>query len=97
MDFDKDGIMGKNDLRQTFDMIGRIATDAELDEYLSEAPGPISFTMLLNMFGERMSGGKYRDPKKASKNEIKIKKVKFFDFHNFRANFEALCALLCQN
>ena len=63
MDFDKDGIMGKNDLRQTFDMIGRIATDAELDEYLSEAPGPISFTMLLNMFGERMSGGKYRDQK----------------------------------
>jgi len=57
MDFDKDGIMGKNDLRQTFDMIGRIATDAELDEYLSEASGPLSFTMLLNMFGERMSGG----------------------------------------
>ena len=26
-----------------------------------------------------------------------MEKVKFFDFHNFKANFQVLCALLCQN
>jgi len=57
MDADKDGIIGKNDLRATFDMIGRIATDAELEEYMADSPGPLSFTQLLQMFGERMSGG----------------------------------------
>jgi len=57
MDADKDGIIGKNDLRATFDMVGRIASDAELEEYLADAPGPLSFTQLLQMFGERMSGG----------------------------------------
>lgn len=57
MDADKDGIIGKNDLRATFDMIGRIASNEELEEYLADAPGPLSFTQLLQMFGERMSGG----------------------------------------
>jgi len=57
MDADKDGIIGKNDLRATFDMVGRIASNEELEEYLADAPGPLSFTQLLQMFGERMSGG----------------------------------------
>jgi len=57
MDADKDGIIGKNDLRATFDMVGRIVSNEELEEYLSDAPGPLSFTQLLQMFGERMSGG----------------------------------------
>jgi len=57
MDADKDGIIGKNDLRATFDMVGRVASNDELEEYLADASGPLSFTMLLQMFGERMSGG----------------------------------------
>jgi len=57
MDADKDGIIGKNDLRATFDMVGRIVSNEELEEYLADAPGPLSFTQLLQMFGERMSGG----------------------------------------
>lgn len=56
MDRDKDGIIGKTDLRATYDEIGRIATDAELDGMLEDAPGPINFTMLLNMFAERQTG-----------------------------------------
>lgn len=56
MDRDKDGIIGKTDLRATFDEIGRIATDQELDEMLADAPAPINFTMLLNMFAERQTG-----------------------------------------
>jgi len=57
MDRDKDGILGKNDLRATFDELGRIAPEKELDEMLSDAPGPINFTMFLTMFAERQSGG----------------------------------------
>jgi len=56
MDRDKDGVIGKTDLRGTFDEIGRIATDAELDEMIADAPAPINFTMLLNMFAERQTG-----------------------------------------
>lgn len=56
MDRDKDGIIGKTDLRATFDEIGRIATDAELDAMIADAPAPINFTMLLNMFAERSTG-----------------------------------------
>ncbi|XP_071534532.1 myosin regulatory light chain 2 isoform X2 [Panulirus ornatus] len=56
MDKDKDGIIGKSDLRQVFDEVGRIATDKELDDMLSETPNPINFTMLLQMFAERNTG-----------------------------------------
>ncbi|KAK2705727.1 hypothetical protein QYM36_015932 [Artemia franciscana] len=61
MDRDKDGIINKNDLRATFDEIGRIVPEKELDEMINEAPGPINFTMLLTMFAERMSGGTDED------------------------------------
>ncbi|CAG0910051.1 unnamed protein product, partial [Cyprideis torosa] len=74
MDADKDGVIGKNDLRQTFDIVGRIASDKELDELLGDAPGPISFTMLLNMFAERMSGGSDDD-------DVVIAALKAFDEH----------------
>jgi Ca2+-binding EF-hand superfamily protein len=56
MDRDKDGILGKGDIRAIYDEIGRIATDSELDSMLNEAPGPINFTMFLNMFAERQTG-----------------------------------------
>ncbi|KAL7646221.1 UNVERIFIED_CONTAM: hypothetical protein RMT77_003122 [Armadillidium vulgare] len=56
MDRDKDGILGKSDLRAIYDEIGRIATDKELDDMLGEANGPINFTMFLNMFAERQPG-----------------------------------------
>lgn len=56
MDADKDGIIGKNDLRATFDALGRMVSDKELDELLGEATGPLNFTMLLTLFANRMSG-----------------------------------------
>ncbi|KAK0092077.1 hypothetical protein PV326_002254 [Microctonus aethiopoides] len=56
MDHDKDGIIGKEDLRQTFDSVGRLATDKELDDMVGEVPGPINFTQLLTLFANRMSG-----------------------------------------
>lgn len=57
MDQDKDGIISKTDLRATFDQLGRLVADKELDEMVGEAPGPINFTQLLTLFAGRMSGG----------------------------------------
>jgi Ca2+-binding EF-hand superfamily protein len=56
MDSNKDGILDKNDLRATLDALGRLASEKDLDEMLSEAPGPINFTMFLTIFGDRISG-----------------------------------------
>lgn len=56
MDSNKDGIIDKNDLRATFDVLGRLANDKDLEEMLSEAPGPLNFTMFLSIFGDRISG-----------------------------------------
>jgi Ca2+-binding EF-hand superfamily protein len=35
---------------------GQTPTDAEVDEMLQDATGPINFTMFLTLFGEKMSG-----------------------------------------
>jgi len=72
MDRDKDGILSKNDLRATFDELGRIAPEKELDEMIGDAPGPINFTMLLTMFAERQSGGSDED-------DVVINAFKSFD------------------
>jgi len=59
MDHDKDGIISKSDLRATFDVVGKLSNEKELDEMVNEASGPINFTQLLSLFGNRMqdSGG----------------------------------------
>lgn len=56
IDQDKDGFISKNDIRQTFDSLGRLCTEQELDSMISEAPGPINFTMFLTIFGDRAQG-----------------------------------------
>jgi len=56
IDRDRDGIITKQDLRQMYDELGRIASDKELEEMLNDASGPINFTMFVNMFAERQSG-----------------------------------------
>ncbi|CAG2175234.1 unnamed protein product [Oppiella nova] len=56
IDQDKDGFISKNDIRATFDALGRICTDAELESMIKEAPGPINFTMFLTIFGDRTQG-----------------------------------------
>jgi len=71
-DFDKDGIIGKEDLRRAFDIVGKLASDKELDEMLDEPPQPLTFTMFLTMFGERMSG-------EADEDEVIIAAFKAFD------------------
>lgn len=74
MDHDKDGIISKTDLRATFDAVGKLSNEKELDEMINEAPGPINFTQLLSLFGNRManSGGSDDD-------DVVINAFKSFD------------------
>jgi Ca2+-binding EF-hand superfamily protein len=72
MDADKDGVIGKNDLRATYDALGRMVSDKELDELLGECTGPLNFTQLLTLFANRMSGS-------ADDDEVVINAFKSFD------------------
>lgn len=54
MDHDKDGVISKDDLRATFDAVGKLSNEKELDEMIKEAPGPLNFTQLLSLFAIRM-------------------------------------------
>merc|ERR1712212_1069741 len=56
MDKDKDGVIGKDDLRATFAEMGRPGTDEDFDSMVADAPNPINFTTLLSMFASRSSG-----------------------------------------
>jgi len=60
IDRDRDGVIGKGDLRAVFDEVGRIASDGELDSMLSEPDGPLNFTCFLQMFADK-SGGEVDD------------------------------------
>jgi len=44
---------------------GKNPTDQDLEAMMSEAPGPINFTMFLTMFGEKLNG---TDPEDVIKN-----------------------------
>ncbi|KAE9550101.1 hypothetical protein FO519_006693 [Halicephalobus sp. NKZ332] len=56
MDQNKDGIIDKGDLKDLYASMGQIASDAQIDAMLKEAPGPINFTVFLTLFGERLTG-----------------------------------------
>jgi len=56
MDRDHDGVLSKEDVRATYDEIGRLVTEGALDAMLAEAPGPINFTTFLQMFANKSSG-----------------------------------------
>ncbi|XP_058812533.1 myosin regulatory light chain 2 [Topomyia yanbarensis] len=75
MDNDKDGVIGKNDLRSTFDALGKLCSDKELDDMLGEAAGPLNFTQLLTLFANRMSGGGTDD------DDVVINAFKAFDMN----------------
>ncbi|KAF0301004.1 Myosin regulatory light chain 2 [Amphibalanus amphitrite] len=72
MDADKDGILSHSDIRSSFDIIGRIASEKEIEEMLADAPGPINFTMLLSMFASRQSG-------EADDDDVIVKAFQAFD------------------
>jgi len=72
MDQDKDGIITKGDLFRTYDIIGKLASDNELEELLSEADNPMTFTQMLTLFADKMQG-------KVDDDDLIIDSFKAFD------------------
>ncbi|XP_023261828.1 myosin regulatory light chain 2, atrial isoform [Seriola lalandi dorsalis] len=57
IDQDRDGVIKKQDLRETYGQLGKLnVKDEELDEMLNEGKGPINFTVFLSLFGEKLNG-----------------------------------------
>jgi len=56
IDTNKDQMITKEDLQEIFASLGKDHPDSFLDDMLSQAPGPINFTMFLTMFGEKLNG-----------------------------------------
>jgi len=57
IDNDKDGIITANDLKTAFSGVGKAVGDAEVNNMLGEAPGPVNFTQMVTLFAEKMAGG----------------------------------------
>jgi len=87
IDQDKDGIISKNDIRSTFDQMGRLTSDKELDEMMSEASGPINFTMFLTIFGNKVGG--------MDEEEVIINAFTVFDDGDGTCTEEKLRKMLC--
>ncbi|XP_029139718.1 myosin regulatory light chain 2, atrial isoform [Protobothrops mucrosquamatus] len=57
IDQNRDGIISKSDLKETYSQLGKMnAKDEELEEMLKEGKGPINFTVFLTLFGEKLNG-----------------------------------------
>lgn len=57
MDSDRDGLLSASDLKNAFASVGRSISDGDAQNMLSEAPGPVNFTQMIMLFGEKMAGG----------------------------------------
>jgi len=56
MDQDRDGTISADDLKEVFNSLGKVPKDTEIKAMIDEASGPINFTMLLTLFGDRLNG-----------------------------------------
>jgi len=56
MDQDRDGTISADDLKEVFNSLGKVPKDSEIKAMIDEASGPINFTMLLTLFGDRLNG-----------------------------------------
>ncbi|XP_014395477.1 PREDICTED: myosin regulatory light polypeptide 9 [Myotis brandtii] len=56
IDQNRDGFIDKEDLHDMLASLGKNPTDEYLEGVMSEAPGPIDFTMFLTVFGEKLNG-----------------------------------------
>lgn len=65
IDQNRDGFIDIEDLKDMYASLGRTPSDAELKEMLEESPGPLNFTMFINLFGEKLNG---TDPEDALRN-----------------------------
>ncbi|KAI9029345.1 hypothetical protein DFJ74DRAFT_657928 [Hyaloraphidium curvatum] len=56
IDHDNDGFIDAEDLKEIFSSLGQPPSEEQVQSMLSEAPGPINFTLFLTLLGEKMSG-----------------------------------------
>ncbi|WP_395241683.1 EF-hand domain-containing protein, partial [Salmonella sp. s51933] len=56
IDQNRDGFVDAEDLKDMFASFGREPDDKLVDSMMSEAPGPLNFTMFLTLFGEKLNG-----------------------------------------
>ncbi|XP_029460060.1 myosin regulatory light chain 2, atrial isoform [Rhinatrema bivittatum] len=70
IDQNRDGIISKSDLKETYAQLGKMnVKDEELEEMLKEGKGPINFTVFLTLFGEKLNG---TDPEDIIVNAFKL-------------------------
>ncbi|XP_030150390.1 myosin regulatory light chain 2, atrial isoform isoform X1 [Lynx canadensis] len=70
IDQNRDGIICKSDLRETYSQLGKVSVpEEELDAMLQEGKGPINFTVFLTLFGEKLNG---TDPEEAILNAFRM-------------------------
>jgi len=65
IDQNRDGFIDKEDLHDMLASLGKDPTDQYLEGMMTDAPGPINFTMFLTLFGEKLQG---TDPEDVIKN-----------------------------
>jgi Ca2+-binding EF-hand superfamily protein len=65
IDQNRDGFVDKDDLLEMLTSLGKNPTEDFLEKMISEAPGPLNFTMFLTLFGEKING---TDPEDVIKN-----------------------------
>lgn len=56
MDQDRDGSISLDDLKEVYASLGKTPKDSDLKQMLEETGGPVNFTKLLTLFGERLNG-----------------------------------------
>ncbi|XP_074899882.1 myosin regulatory light chain 2, atrial isoform isoform X1 [Buteo buteo] len=70
IDQNRDGIITKADLKETYWQLGKTnVSDEELEKMLKEGKGPINFTVFLTLFGEKLNG---TDPEESILNAFKV-------------------------
>ncbi|XP_062398502.1 myosin regulatory light chain 2, atrial isoform-like [Sardina pilchardus] len=70
IDQDRDGVIKKQDLKETYSQLGKLnVPDEELEAMLAEGKGPINFTVFLTLFGEKLNG---TDPEETILNAFKL-------------------------
>lgn len=56
IDQNRDGYIDKDDLLEMMTSLGKDPSNEYLEKMITEAPGPINFTMFLTLFGEKLNG-----------------------------------------
>lgn len=64
MDQDRDGSISLEDLKEVYSSLGKAPKESDLKQMLEETGGPVNFTKLLTMFGDRLNGKKKTEKKK---------------------------------